>query len=408
MYEKCEENSGTQQFGFKGGYGCREALCAVNVLAQRCRDVNRKLYLCFIDYKKAFDCVKHKSMMKALEEAGIGPGTRKLVHKLYWDQTATIRWEGEESEEVPIQKGVRQGCILSPAFFNVYSEAIFKRAIKEDDGFRIDGSRVSNIRYADDTVLIAETLSELQDMLARVADISAEYGLEINVKKTKWMVIHKKRDKAAIEGQQLKLDNALIERVTKFQYLGTWLQEETDQTVEIRSRIEKARKAFVGMRNLMTRKDLSLALRMRLVRCYVWSTLLYGMESWVLNRALEKKIEALEMYIYRRMLRISYRDHITNVEVLRRMSKEPELLGTIQKRKLEYYGHVCRNTEKYSTFQLILRGKINGKRSVGRRKLSWESDLRRWFKCSPKELFKAAGNKIRIAMLITKLRTETV
>lgn len=158
----------------------------------------------------------------------------------------------------------------------------------------------------------------------------------------------------------------------------------------------------------MTRKDLNLQLRMRLVRCYVWSVLLYGMESWVLTKTLEKKIEAFEMYVYRRMLKISYRDRVTNTEVLQRMSKGTELLHTICRRKLEYYGHLNRNPDKYYIFQNILRGKIEGRRGVGRRKSSWESDLRRWFGCSPKELFKAAVDKVKIAMMITKLRTERV
>ena len=90
------------------------------------------------------------------------------------------------------------------------------------------------------------------------------------------------------------------------------------------------------------------------------------------------------------------------------MSKETELLQTIRQRKLEYYGHLSRNPEKYHVFQLILRGKIEGRRGIGRRKSSWESDLRRWYQCSPKELFKAAVDKVKIAMMITKLRTEKV
>lgn len=406
IYNTCELNSGSQQFGFRSGYGTREAVCALNVLAQRCRDINRRVYCCFIDYCKAFDCVRHEKLMEILESIGISPQIRRIIRNLYWNQTAVVRCESAESEETSIRRGVRQGCILSPVLFNVYSEDIFKKALNGEDGFKVDNVRISNIRYADDTVLISEDLAGLQNMLERVANVSREYGLEINIAKTKWLVVHRRHDDSVIINQRLLLNGQTIERVSKFQYLGTWFHDETDQAIEVRSRIEKARQVFLSMRNLMTRKDLKLQLRMRLVRCYVWSVLLYGMEGWTLTRALEMKLEALEMYVYRRMLKISYRDRVTNAEVLRRMGKTSELLYTVGRRKLEYYGHVNRNTEKYHLFQLILRGKIDGRRCAGRRKLSWEADLRRWFRCSPGELFSAAICKVKIALMVAKLRTE--
>uniref|UniRef100_A0A8D9B2G0 Uncharacterized protein n=1 Tax=Cacopsylla melanoneura TaxID=428564 RepID=A0A8D9B2G0_9HEMI len=147
---------------------------------------------------------------------------------------------------------------------------------------------------------------------------------------------------------------------------------------------------------------------MRLVRCYVWSVLLYGMESWILTQALEKKIEALEMYIYRRILKISYLAHVihvTNVEVLRKMSKQTELFQIISK-TLEYYGHMNRHPDKYHLFQLVLKGQIEGRRGRGRRRLSWEADLRRWYNINTIELRDSTTNKDSIQMMIAQLRSE--
>ena len=90
-----------------------------------------------------------------------------------------------------------------------------------------------------------------------------------------------------------------------------------------------------------------------------------------------RRIEAFEMWMYRRMLKISWTDHITNEEVLRRMNKERELLVTVKKRKACYLGHIFRS-EKYNLLQLIVQGKVEGRRGIGRRRISWMKNLREW------------------------------
>ena len=120
------------------------------------------------------------------------------------------------------------------------------------------------------------------------------------------------------------------------------------------------------MKSFFTRRDLSAELRTRMARCYVFSVLLYGCESWTLDSQTEKRIEAFEMYVYRRMLRISWVQRITNDEVLQRMQKQKEILNTIKERKTQYLGHVmrgdryCGNTSPHNRGQSA-RGKISRK-----------------------------------------------
>lgn len=103
------------------------------------------------------------------------------------------------------------------------------------------------------------------------------------------------------------------------------------------------------------------------------------------------------------MLRISWMYYVTNTEVLNRMGKREEIITTIKKRKLQYFGHIMRG-ERYSLLRLIMEGKIKGKRSVGRRRVSWLKNLREWFGLTSGQLFSTAVNKVRIAMLISNLR----
>ncbi len=128
-------------------------------------------------------------------------------------------------------------------------------------------------------------------------------------------------------------------------------EEEMDQSIEIKTRIDKAKSTFIRMKSIFTRKILELSLRVRLGWCYIMPVLLYGMESWMLSQKLEKSIEAIEMFIYRHLLKITCRDKVSNEEVWRRiMSKEWELLNTMKECKLQYQGHIHRN-EKYKVFQ---------------------------------------------------------
>lgn len=306
------------------------------------------------------------------------------------------------TEEIEIRRGVRQGCILSPLLFNLYSEAIFKESMEEEEaGIIINGETINNLRYADDTVLLASNLENLQHLLQKLNNQCTEYGLKINLNKTKWMVVTK-----TLENQNqanVTIANTIIERVQAYKYLGTWLEQSGDQTKEIKTRVEIARATFMKMKDVFCSRDLTIGLRMRMLRCYVFSILLYGVEAWTLKKTHIDKLQAFEMWCYRRMWRISWKDKITNVEVLVKMQKECEIINTIKKRKLEYLGHIMRGS-KYTLLRLIMQGKIKGRRNVGRRRVSWLKNLREWFNCDSTELFRAAVNKIRIALMISSLR----
>ena len=172
---------------------------------------------------------------------------------------------------------------------------------------------------------------------------------------------------------------------------------------EIRSRIEQARSVFSRMKKVLTNRNLTLELRLRMVRCYVFPIVLYGMEGWTLTQRLEDKINAFEMWVYRRILKISWMDRVTNAEVLARMNTSLTLLISVKKRKLLYFGHVMRN-EKYRLLHLIIQGRIEGRRAPGRRRTSWLKNLRQWFGKSTRSLFRAAASKVKIAMMIANLR----
>ena len=148
-----------------------------------------------------------------------------------------MRVGDEQTEEVKILRGVRQGCILSPILFNLYSEHIFGEALEDqEEGISVNGRKLNNIRYADDTIVFADSIEGLQLLMDRVVEKSSQYGLEINTNKTKLMVISKEN----IGGVHLSINQNAIERVSHYNYLGTIINEKWNNIQEIRCRIEKA------------------------------------------------------------------------------------------------------------------------------------------------------------------------
>lgn len=377
LYRRCEEVSGDSQFGFKSGFGTREAIFSLQMLIQNCLDQRKDVFICFIDYEKAFDNVRHDLLLRYLEDLGLDDKDVRIIRNLYWNQTAEVRLPcGSETEEFSIKKGVRQGCILSPMLFNLYVERAFQEALATSTlGIKVNGIPINNIRYADDTVILADTADDLQSLLNAVNDASNALGLKINAAKTKFMAI----SKSAMPNFRLTINGIdRIEQVRKFKYLGCYLNDRWDPEVEIKCRIEQARATFLRLRKLLVDHRLDIKLRLRMTKCYVWPVLLYGMETWTLKASSINKLEAFEMWTLRRILKISWVEKIRNEEVIRRAKLEDrELFETIKKRKIAYFGHIMRG-ERYELPRLILEGKIEGKRGIGRKKLSWLRNIRHW------------------------------
>ena len=148
-----------------------------------------KLYFCFIDYAKAFDHVDHNKLWKILREMGIPDHLTCLLRNLYAGQEATVRTGHGTTDWFQIGKGVCQGCILSPCSFNLYAEYIMRNAGLEETqaGIKIAGRNINNLRYADDSTLMAESEEELKSLLMKVKVESEKFGLKLKIQKMKIM-----------------------------------------------------------------------------------------------------------------------------------------------------------------------------------------------------------------------------
>ena len=149
------------------------------------REFQKNIYLCFTDYTKAFNCVDHNKPWKIFKEMGVPD---HLLRNLYAGQEATVRTRHGTMVWFKIGKGGRQGCILSPCLFKLYSEYIMWNAGLDEAqaGIKTSSRNINNLRYADDTALMAESKEKLKSLLIKVKEKSEKVGLnKINIQKTR-------------------------------------------------------------------------------------------------------------------------------------------------------------------------------------------------------------------------------
>ena len=175
---------------------------------------SRKTSTSAFDYAKAFDCVDHNKLWKILQGMGIPDHLTCLLRNLYAGQEAAIR-TGHGTDWFQIGKGVHQGCILSPCLFNFYAEYIMRNAGLDEAraGIKIARRNINNLRYADDTTLIAESEEELKSLLMKVKVESEKAGLKLNIQKTKIM--------ASGPITSWEIDGETVETVSEFIFGGS-------------------------------------------------------------------------------------------------------------------------------------------------------------------------------------------
>ena len=177
-------------------------------------EFHKNIYFSSIDYAKAFDCVDHKKLWKILQEMGIPDHLTCLLTSLYAAQEATLRTGHGTTDWFQIGKGVHQGCILSPCLFNLYAEYIMRNTGLEEAqaGINVAEGNINNLRYADDTTIMAESEEELKSLLMKVKEESEKVGLKLNIKKTKIM--------ASASITSWEIDGETVETVADFIFWG--------------------------------------------------------------------------------------------------------------------------------------------------------------------------------------------
>ena len=202
-----------------------------------------------------------------------------LLRNLNAGQEATVRTEHGTTDWFQIGKGIRQGCILSPYFFNLNAEYIMRNAGLDEAQARIkiSGKNINNLRYADDTTLIEESEEELKSLLMKVKEKSEKVGLKVHIQKTKIT--------ASGPITSWQIDGETMETVTNFILGGSKITADGDCSHEIKRRLLLGRKVMTNLDSILKSRDITLPAKVHLVKALVFPVVMYGCESWTIKKA---------------------------------------------------------------------------------------------------------------------------
>ena len=198
-------------------------------------------------------------------------------------------------------------------------------------GIKIAGRNINNLRYADDTTLVAESEEELKSLLL-VKEQSEKVGLKLNIQKTKIM--------ASGPISSWEIDGETVETVSDFIFGGSKIPADGDCSHEIKRCLLLGRKVMTNLDGILKSRDITLPTKVRLVKAMVCPVVMYGCESWTVKKAERRRIDAFELWCWRRLLRVTWTARRSNQSILKEISPGCSLEGMMLKLKLQYFGHL--------------------------------------------------------------------
>src|SRR5574337_1039671 len=199
-------------------------------------------------------------------------------------------------------------------------------------GIKIAEGNINNFKYADDTTLMAESEEELKSLLVKVKEESEKVGLKFNIQKTKIM--------ASGPTTSWQIDEETVETVADFVFLGSKITADGDCSHEIKRRFLLGRKVMTNLDNILKSRDTTLSTKVHLVKAMVFPVVVCGCESWTIRKAEHRRIDAFELWCWRRLLRVPWIARRSNQSILKEISPEYSLEGLMLKLKLQYFGHL--------------------------------------------------------------------
>ena len=240
QYIYCDRELADVQAGFRKGRWTSNQIVNICWIIKKAIEFWKNIYFSFIDYAKIFDCVDHNKQWKILQEMGTSDHLTCFLRNMYAGQEATVKTGHGTTDWFQIKKGVCQGCILSPCLFNLYAKYIMwnVRLDEAQAGIKIVGRNSNNLRYADDTSLIAES-EELKSFLMKVKEESEKAGLKLNIQKVKIM--------ASGPTTSWQIDGETMETVRDFIFLGFKITSDGGCNHEIKRHLLLGRKAMTHL-----------------------------------------------------------------------------------------------------------------------------------------------------------------
>ena len=214
---------------------------------------------------------------------------------------------------------------------------------------------INNLKYEDDTTLMAESEEELKSLLMKVKEESEKVGLKLNIQKTKIM--------ASGPITSWQIDGETMETVRDFILGSSKITADGDCNQEIKTCFLLGRKAMTNLDSMLNSRDITLPAKVHLVKAMVFPVVMCECESWTIKKAECRRIDAFELWCWRRLLRVPWTARRSNQSILKEINSEYSLEGLMLKLKLQYFGHLMQRTD--SLEKTLMVGKTEGRRRRG-------------------------------------------
>lgn len=366
MQENIDSRLRETQYGFRSGRGTVDAIFIVRQLIEKAKERNIPLSFHFIDFKAAFDTVWRKALWKMLRSIGVDQNIVAIIEDMYDRTECAIQIDGKLTEWFSVNVGVRQGCILSPTLFNVFLEFVMDEVKSIHNELDFDRTLSTDIRYADDTTLVALIFEKLKLSTAELDAACKKWGLKVNVKKCKVLTN---------ENDSLNIDGENVERVDKFIFLGSVVPDVSD---DVSRRLALATVAFGKLKkNIWSRNDLSYQIKSRLFYALVIPIAIYACETWSLKKKDMDKLSVFQNDCLRIMAGKRRIDRTRIRDLKRLLGVKMDILDMVKRRRMNWFGHVSRRDPNSSYVYKTYKREFDfQKRPRGRPPKRWNDLIR--------------------------------
>jgi hypothetical protein len=272
-----EEILGDYQCGFRKTRTTTDHIFALRNIMEKCYEYNISLHQLFIDYKQAYDSVNRNKLFVTMKEFGIPTKIVHLTKMTLRETKAKVKIQSDMSGEFTIDRGLRQGDVLSTQLFNITLEKIM-RSIEINRGGTIFNRSLQYLAYADDVNLISRNTRELSKAFVEMEGESKKAGLIINEAKTNYMI--NTRNKVRFrDTNSLQIQNYNFQRITEFKYLGSLANDSSENCVEIKARIAAGNRCYFAFLKLLKSSVVSRNTKKRIYRSIIRPVVTYGAET---------------------------------------------------------------------------------------------------------------------------------
>jgi hypothetical protein len=380
------------QCGFRPCRSTTDMIFCVRQLMEKSREQRQPLHLAFIDLTKAFDLVDRDSLFTILSKSGCPPTLLSLIKSFHSGMRGKVQFDGDISDSFPVNRGVKQGCVLAPTLFGIYFAYVFRVAfanvsnragvsllLRDDGNFfslarfraksRVEECIVREFLYADDAAICATSASHLQELLDGFSSACQKFGLTISLKKTVTLSINQRHD--------FHINETTLQNVDSFTYLGSTMTSNLCLDKELSTRLGRASAVFGELgKRVWRNKHLTTATKIRVYEACVVSILLYGSPSWTTYRRQEDRLSAFHTRNLRAILGVTWKDKMTN-ENLFNITRSRPLSSQLKFNRLRWAGHVHRMTRGRLPHTLLHSVLKEGTRPIGRPRLRYKDVLKR-------------------------------